>query len=54
MGFPHRPCGYAAGAAPIPVCGLDLFRSFLLATAWRLQQRGLDGLATPGLHETQL
>ena len=27
MVFPHRACGFAAGAAPIPVCGWDLIKN---------------------------
>ena len=27
MVFPHRACGFAAGATPIPVCRWDLIKS---------------------------
>ena len=35
MVFPHRACGFAAGAAPIPEYGLDFFQLPLDATTGR-------------------
>ena len=43
MVLPHRACGYAAGAAPIPVCGWDLIKWLKPGDAGRGEDKGATG-----------
>jgi hypothetical protein len=43
MVFPHRACGFAAGAAPIPVYGSDLTKSPKPNHARRLEDKIATG-----------
>jgi hypothetical protein len=49
MVFPHRPVGFADGAAPIPVCGLDLIKSLKPDHARRVRDKVAAG-ASPAAH----
>ena len=53
MVFPHRPVGFADGAAPIPVYGWDLIKSLKPGRARRVRGKVAAG-ASPAAQATLL
>ena len=49
MVLPHRPVGFADGAAPIPAYGWDLIKSLEPGNAGRVRDKVAAGL-TPAAH----
>ena len=43
MVFPHRACGCAAGAAPIPVYRWDLIKRLKPSDAWSMKDKVATG-----------
>ena len=43
MVFPHRACGFAAGAAPIPVYRWDFIESLKPRQRWRQRNKDAAG-----------
>jgi hypothetical protein len=43
MVFPHRACGWAEGAAPIPVYRWDLIKRLKPGDAWSLNDKVATG-----------